>query len=79
MSRLRNRIVRQHRAAAGAASMTHPYGNADTPMVMPMVLVQMGPQGARVQQMEPLITANGAPVPATAPGRFSQVAISGRP
>jgi hypothetical protein len=78
MSRLRHRIIHQHRAAAAAASGMHPHGNADTPMQMPMVLVEMGPQGARVQQMT-LITANGAPIAATSPGRFSQVAISGRP
>jgi hypothetical protein len=79
MSTLRNRILRQHRAAADASNGMHPWGTPDTPMVMPMVMVEMGPQGGRVQQMAPLVTANGAMIPATAPGRFSQVAISGRP
>ena len=78
MSRLRSRIIGQHGAHAHAQQSYHPYGTADTPMVMPMVLVQFGGGGALVQAMEPLVTANGALIPATAPGRFDQVAVSGR-
>jgi hypothetical protein len=55
----------------------HPYGNSDTPMIMPMVIVQFGGGGAWVQQMMPLITSNGAPIPATAPGQFGHVMIAG--
>lgn len=55
----------------------HPAGNADTPMTMPMVSVRFNGAGAQVEQMVPLITPNGAPVPATAPGRYGQVAITG--
>lgn len=79
MSRLRHRIAHQAAGHAGAMASYHPHGTADTPMTMPMVHVAFGPGGAAVQQMVPLITANGAPVPATAPGRFGQVSISGRP
>jgi hypothetical protein len=77
MSRLRSRIAAQPAAARAAAADYHPWGTGDTPMVMPMVLVYFGGGGAWVQQMMPLVTANGAPVPATAPGRFGQVAIAG--
>lgn len=79
MSRLKRRIAAQAAGPAAAMGSYHPHGTADTPMQMPMVHVYFGPGGAAVQQMVPLITANGAPVPATAPGRFGQVTISGRP
>jgi hypothetical protein len=77
MSRLHRRIAGQHRAAAAAAGEYHPAGTADTPMVMPMAHVRFEGGGAMVQQMAPLITANGAMIPAIAPGRFGQVHIAG--
>jgi hypothetical protein len=77
MSKLRSRIAAQPRAAADAAASYHPAGTEATPMDMPMVRVVFGPGGASVQQMVPLITANGAPVPATAPGQYGQVSIAG--
>ncbi len=77
MSRLHSRIAGQAAAARAAAAELHPWGNADTPMVMPMTLVQFGGEGAMVQQMMPLITSNGAMIPATAPGTFGQVRIAG--
>jgi hypothetical protein len=46
-------------------------------MMMPMVQVLAGPGGSYVEQMMPIITANGAPIPATAPGRYDQVVMSG--
>lgn len=77
MSKLRNRIARQAGAAAAAGAAMHPYGTPDTPMMMPMIRVQFSGGGAAVQQMAPLITANGAPVPATVPGHYGHVAIAG--
>lgn len=77
MSSLHSRIGAQATARAAAQGSYHPYGNADTPMSMPMVLVEFSGAGAAVQQMTPLITSNGAPIPATAPGHFGQVYISG--
>ncbi len=77
MSRLRKRVIRQAGGAAAAASSHHPYGTPDTPMLMPMVRVVFGGGGASIEQMVPIVTANGAPVPATAPGRYGQVAIAG--
>lgn len=77
MSRLHTRIAAQPAAAAAAAAGYHPAGTADTPMVMPMVRVLYGPGGAYVEQMMPVITPLGAPIPATAPGRYDQVVMSG--
>jgi hypothetical protein len=79
MSRLHKRIISQAGAARAAAGAYHPYGTADTPMTMPTVLVQFGGGGAMVQQMTGLVTANGAVIAATAPGRFDQVVLSGAP
>jgi hypothetical protein len=77
MSKLRRRLIGQAGNAAAAAGEHHPHGTADTPMVMPMVHVEFGGGGVMVQQMAPLVTANGAMVPATAPGTFGQVHIAG--
>ena len=77
MSSLHKRIAGQARGHAAAQASYHPYGNADTPMSMPMVHVEFGPGGAAVQQMTPLVTASGAAIPATAPGQFGQVSIAG--
>lgn len=77
MSRLLRRIAAQPRAAAAGAGEFHPHGTADTPMMMPLVHVQFDGGGAWVQQMMPLITSNGAPIPATAPGQFGHVHIAG--
>lgn len=77
MSRLRDRVARQPAAARAAAAGYHPHGTADTPMVMPMVKVTYSPAGMTVQQV---ITApDGRMIPATAPGRFGQVCMAGRP
>lgn len=62
MSRLLARIWGQSGNAASAAMGNHPFGNAETPMSMPMVHVYFPPQGgAMVQQVVP------APVPASTP------------
>lgn len=82
VSRLRSRIIGQHGASRHAAAAMHPYGTADTPMTMPMVHVQFAGGGAAVQVMAPLYVPSGGgavPVPATAPGQYGQVSVSGRP
>lgn len=56
---------------------SHPYGTSDTPMVMPMIRVVFDGGGGHLEQMHPIITPNGAPVPATAPGTYGHVAIAG--
>jgi hypothetical protein len=79
VSRLRSRIIGQHGAHKHAQASLHPYGTADTPMEMPMTHVLFGPGGAAVQVMTPLVTPLGDVIPATAPGQYGQVSISGRP
>ena len=77
MSRLHRRLVSQAGMARAAAAEYHPAGTADTPMVMPMTRVWFGGGGAWVEQMMPLITANGAMIPATAKGSYGQVYMAG--
>ena len=79
MSRLRSRIAYQSGHARRAQAGYHPYGTADTPMTMPMTRVLFSGGGATVQQMTGLVTAGGAVIPATAPGRFGQVTVSPTP
>ena len=77
MSRLHARISSQAGNARAAAAQMHPAGTADTPMTMPMVSVWFAGGDAYVQQLVPLVTANGAMIPATAPGTFGQVHLAG--
>jgi hypothetical protein len=78
-SRLHSRITGQAAAARAAADGYHPYGTPDTPMTMPMTAVFLGGAGAMVEQMTGLVTANGAVIPATMPGRYGQVYLTPRP
>lgn len=68
----------------------HPHGTGETPMVMPLIMVEVGPQTAagistgepgwnyaRVQEMTPLIGPKGEPIAATAPRRWAQVFEAG--
>ena len=66
MSRLHRRIISQAGAARAAAGSYHPYGTADTPMVMPMTHVYFGSGGADVQQMLGITAPDGRVIPATA-------------
>jgi hypothetical protein len=90
MSRLGRRIASVGGNQESAMGRYHPAGTADTPMVMPLVLVEVGPQTsagistgepgwnyARVQEMTPLIGPKGEPIPATAPRRWAQVFEAG--
>ena len=79
MSVLHRRIMAVGSNQQRAMGAYHPYGTADTPMTMPINRVLMTADGASVERLTPLITANGAPVPASAPGRWDQVAAAGRP
>lgn len=78
---LHERIAYQHRSNELAMGDYHPYGTADTPMVMPLVLVQVQPTGVAVQDMAPLYTGGigHAPIPATAPHKWFQLFAAGRP
>lgn len=73
--------------ASGAVSSPNGGGAASPPgpQVMPMQAVIVGPTVGTdyvtlgAQDLRPLITADGAAVPATAPGRWGQVVAAGRP
>lgn len=78
-TRLASRIIGQHGAQAAAQQAYHPHGTADTPMTMLATHVLISPAGAAVQVMTPLVTPDGRLIPATAPGRWDQVAAAGRP
>jgi hypothetical protein len=54
--KLAGRIMSQHANTSQAMTGSHPYGTAATPMEMPSVLVTVS--------AGPLITADGAPIPA---------------
>lgn len=74
--RIRNVGNTQAQAMAGY----HPAAPPGTVMTMPLALVQITPAGTvGYQEMTPLITADGAPVPATTPGRWGQLIAAGRP
>jgi hypothetical protein len=79
---LSHRIMAQaanHETAMGDA---HPAAPPGTPMVMPVALVTVYPVDSNyvtlaMEDMAPLLTADGAMVPATGPGRWDQVALAG--
>lgn len=58
---------------------SHPYGTPDTPMVMPMQLVQIGSTGIAYQDLVPLIMPDGRMIPATAPHTWFNLYAAGRP
>jgi len=74
-ARFAHQPANQARADAGA----HPYGTADTPMVMPMQLVQIGSDGIAYQDLVPLYMPDGRMIPATAPHTWFNLYAAGRP
>ena len=82
--KLHHRIKAQAANANGAMGGAHPYGTADTPMLMPLVAVTTSASAggaeitSAVQDLVPLVTADGAVVPATGPGRWDQLRAAGR-
>lgn len=65
--------------AGQAPAEYHPYGTGATPMVMPLARVMIGADGMTYETLQPLWTADGAAVPATAPGSWGQLYAAGRP
>lgn len=63
MSVLRNRIV-GHAGVGLGQPAGHPAGTAATPMVMPMAHVQYDGDMALYGTLHPLVTADGATIPA---------------
>lgn len=72
------RFARQPGAQRAVEQTYHPWGTEDTPMVMPMVLVQIGPDGIAMQDMVPLTAPDGRMIPATADHRWFQLYAAGR-
>lgn len=77
MSRLHSRIAGQAGAARAAAAGYHPWGTADTPLVMPAVHVQYSPAGMIVQQTAGIVTPNGAVIPAIPNAQVGHVPMAG--
>lgn len=67
------RFARQPSARTRAEQSYHPYGTPDTPMVMPMRLVQVGSTGIAYTDMHPLVMPDGRMIPATGNGEWYQL------
>jgi hypothetical protein len=63
MSVLHSRIM-AHDAGAGPGAGNHPYGTAETPMVMPLATVDYAGEQAVYGTAHPLVTADGAVIAA---------------
>ena len=89
MSRISGMHTSAHRTASGYTPVGAVTGGqaspGGTPMVMPMsqVLVYPQPGGDYMtlayRGLRPVFTADGAAIPASAPGRWGQLAAAGRP
>jgi hypothetical protein len=73
------RICRQPTAQAAVNEQAHPYGTADTPMVMPLTRIQIGSTGLAYDELTPLVMPDGRMIPATAPHTWFQLYAAGRP
>jgi hypothetical protein len=78
VSKLHRRIAGVGDVHAQAMGAYHPWGTADTPMVQPVALMTYTEHGGSVEMLTPLVTANGAIIPASPPGYFGHVAMAGR-
>jgi hypothetical protein len=79
---LSHRIMAQAGNEQAAMGDAHPDPGSAVPMVMPVALVTVYPVDSNyvtlaMQDMAPLLTAEGSLVPATGPGRWDQVALAG--
>ena len=88
MSRIKGRVRSGQNATPGQAAGYQPVtGGQASPasvQVMPISLVQVGPTTSPyvhlgVEDLTPIWTTDGAPVPASAPGRWAQLRAAGRP
>ena len=75
---LHRRIVSQAGNHAAAQSGYHPWGTADTPVVMPMTRTAITPIGATFEEMHVIIAANGAPIPGVSNHAWGTVLPAGR-
>jgi len=77
---LHHRIKGQ--AAGHGAAMAGSHPAVPAPMLLPLSQVTVSPSDSgyvtlALQDLAPLITADGAMVPATGPGRWDQLALAG--
>lgn len=77
---LHHRIKGQ--AANSAAVMAGGHPAVPGPMVLPLATITVHPVSSNyvtlaMQDLAPMLTADGAMVPASAPGRWDQVALAG--
>lgn len=88
MSRIKRRVASGQNATPGQAAGYKPLagGSASPPavMVMPVARVLVGPTTSPyvtvgMEDLTPIWTADGAPIPASAPGRWGQLRAAGRP
>lgn len=79
VSTLQRRIAGVGTTLNQAMGDYHPWGTAATPQEMVITRVQVTADGASVERLTPLVTANGAMIPASAPGHWGQVYAAGRP
>jgi hypothetical protein len=80
--RLNHRIYGQAGNHSMAMSGAHPAGGPDTPFHMPVAVVTVYPAASGyvtlgMEELAPVITADGAMIPATMPGRWDQLAQAG--
>lgn len=76
MSRLHSRIARQPQAAAAAAASYHPWGTADTPAVMPQVVIRYASGMTGVEQV--IYAPDGRAIPMSGAQGHGTVARAGR-
>jgi len=82
--KLVHRIAAQPGNTAAVMAGMHPAAPPGTPMYLPVQVVTVSPFASGyvtlgAQDLAPLITADGAMVPAAGPGRWAQLAMAGRP
>lgn len=85
MSVFRDRIAwLLHPATQESEQLTPPNsdlrvkGTYGTPSEMPLVRIQILPGVIAYEEMQPLITSDGAPIPATSQGQWGQLYAAGR-
>lgn len=79
MSKLHRRIANVGTAHTSAQSEYHPYGTAETRMIMPLAEVTAGDGGVTYNELTVVYTTDGAAIPATVPGSWGAVRPAGRP
>jgi hypothetical protein len=88
VSRVKARVISGQNATPGTAAGYRPVSGGaaspPAPMSMPLALVTVRPAAspyltAGMEDLAPIWTTDGAPVPSTAPGSWGQLRAAGRP